>query len=137
MSYKYGTNGNDLDWSAVECLNSYCVECRQVVREFVEEVRELCERYGFSDFETDNLTSTAEDSIRSEVHCEGHTIIYSPLDGDDFWDMFAGKKSFPGQEWHIVHNTNNNFVDLIGDVPDEYLTKEYRAERDEELGEAV
>lgn len=73
MSYKYGLNGNDINWSFLETANQKCNDCKQ----------------------------------REEDICEGHTTKYSK------------------RGWSLYHDTNDNFVRVVGNIPMEVYSTQY------------
>lgn len=99
MSKKYGTNMNDLDLDMIDCLNEFCLDC-------------------------------APELVRGEdpesLLCEGHCTVYYPDDQLDVAEFVKSGKSLKDVvDWYILHDTNTNFVSLVGDVPLEYLTADY------------
>lgn len=129
MSYKYGTNGNDLNWEAVQCLNWYCLDCEDIKFEIKQSILKTVDQYipvfGYVKDRIDDLV----DEIMRNVECEGHTHIYCQENLDLQQLLVEGKTLDEVCEWYIVHDTNGNFVGLVGDVPDDYLTEEYLEER--------
>lgn len=122
MSYRYGLNGNDLDWDSMMFLKS-----------FTEEV-ELAIFNGEAELDEDgNVTDQWYDSMM-----DGNpTHIFYKADQDlDIQQILKdGKKIDEYLDWYIIHDTNDNFVTFIGEVPDDYLTEEYIKERNEAEGE--
>jgi hypothetical protein len=120
MSYKYGLNGNDIEWSEMEFLN-----------QFYEEI-ELDIFNG--EIELDEYGDIPEGLFES--YLDGNpTMIYYSGDRLDIQKVLAeGKKIDEYLDWYIIHDTNDNFVTFVGDVPDKYLTEQYIAERDEAEG---
>jgi len=130
MSYKYGTNGNDLNWDAVIFLNEVCQECAIQEYELREELKEVVKQYSY-DWENheDYINDLVYDIIES-WECTGHTKIYYPGHALDINLLLeGGKKINDVTPWHIAHDTNSNFVDLVGPVPDDYLTDDYIRDR--------
>lgn len=126
MSYKYGINGYDLNWENVESLEDYCFDCmKEMVRNNLNSLAELPE-----DYECQNHT---------HVYFEHKTVSTEPyvttaMQFEEWVKKIVNGGAKPLTEvldWYIVHDTNTNFVELYGEVPDEYLTEEYRKERDE------
>ena len=130
MSFKYGTNGNDLNWDNILELYEYCLECDTNVADFKNNLVAYLEDY-LPNEAVDEVVELASEHYDYNLQCEGHTHVYSNLDKEEFWAMYRGKNRFSDGNWFIVRNTNYNSVDLIGNVPDKYLTEEYLAERAE------
>lgn len=121
MSYKWGTNGNDLNWDAMQFLDY-----------FIEEL-EIAIFEGEAEFDEDGCVS---DEYYQGISDSNPTYIY--YDSNEKIDiqeiLRQGKKIDEILDWYIVHDTNDNFVKLVGEVPDEYLTEDYIKERDEAIG---
>lgn len=121
MSYKYGLNGNDLNWDSMMFLKSFCDDLEMAV--FNGDVK------------------LDEDGYVSDSDYEGYmdsnpTIIYYKSDDDlDIQQILNdGKKIDDYIDWYIIHDTNGNFVYTVGDVPEEYFTEEYLTEKAEAEG---
>ena len=120
MSYKYGLNGNDLNWDAMMFLESFVEEFEISI--FNKEV-EL------------NEDGEVEDGVYESFMDGNPTIVYYKGETLDIQKILKDDKQLEDYlEWYIAHDTNGNFVYFQGDVPDEYLTEEYIKERDEEEG---
>lgn len=123
MSYRYGLNGNDLDWDAMMFLHS-----------FMEEV-EISIHNNEAELDEDgNITDSWYEGI-----CNSNpTYIYYGGEELNIQDLLdSGKKMGDYKDWFIVHDSNDNFVTFVGDVPDKYLTEEYIKERDEAEAEGA
>jgi hypothetical protein len=124
MSYKYGTNGNDLNWDMVMFLHTYTEEL------------ELAIFNGEAELDEDgNVTDQFYEGLADS---NPTVVYYKSKDGKelDIQNLLAnGEKIDNYCEWYIVHDTNDNFVNLVGEVPDDYLREEYIAERNEAEGE--
>jgi hypothetical protein len=116
MSYRYGLNGNDIDWSEMEFLNSFIEELELAIFEGEAELDE-------DGYVTDEYYEGVSDSNPTYIYYKGDIDVQSIL--------IDGKKIDDYLDWYIIHDTNDNFVTFIGDVPDKYLTEEYIAERNE------
>lgn len=131
MSFRYGTNGNDLNWDMVMSLYQYCLTCEEIKFEIKQKIKAIVEEY-FT--RADNLIDSFINELMSEhAYCEGHIWLYSPVKLDFDKLIQEGRTIEEIVPWAIFHDTNNNFVSLYGDVPDDYLTPEYIQERDEYL----
>lgn len=118
MSYKFGLNGNDLNWDKVTCLNSMTLELEQAILEGVAELDE-----------DGNVT----DQYYQSVSDMNPTIIYYSGEVVELKDVKESDKPFlEFVPWFLIHDTNDNSVQFEGDIPDEYLTDEYIQERDKE-----
>lgn len=117
MSYKWGVNGNDLEWSAIEELNSFLPELEVAI--FEEEAE--FDQYGNV---TDEYYEGISDSNPTVVYYKGNINIQRMLK--------EGKKIEDLADWFIIHDTNGNHVTLVGDVPDDYLTEDYIKDRNKE-----
>jgi hypothetical protein len=117
MSYKWGTNGNDLDWDSVTCLNQFIEEIEIAIHEGEAEL-------GEDGYPTDDWYMSMSDGNPTYIYYPGKEIDIQEL-------LTTGKKLNDLLDWFIVHDTNGNFVTLVGDVPDDYLTEEYIQERKE------
>lgn len=135
MSYKYGTNGNDLNWDAIMELYDYCLDCEELKQELKENILKALDPYFF--FNLEEKVDNFIDDLMCEYECSNHTHIYSPVEIDFELLYREGKTIEDITSWYIVHDTNGNFVTLVGDVPDDYLTEEYIRERDEYLKAAI
>ena len=117
MSYKWGTNGNDLNWDMVTFLN-----------EFIEEI-EIAIHEGEAELDDDGYPT---DEWYMGMSDSNPTYIYYPGEQLDIQSILATSDKIDNHvDWYIVHDTNSNFVSLVGSVPDEYLTEEYIQERNE------
>lgn len=117
MSYKWGTNGNDLDWDAMMFLNS-----------FMEDL-ELAIFNGEIELDEDGYVP---EDVYEGYSDSNPTVIYYKGEELDIQEILKnGEKIDKYLDWYIVHDTNGNFVSLVGDVPDEYLTEDYINERNE------
>ena len=117
MSYKYGLNGNDIDWDAMQFLN------------YFNEDFELALFNG--EVETDE-DGNIPDEVYDAFQDANPTFIYYKGDDIDVQQLLKeGKKIDSLLDWYIVHHTNSNFVAFVGDVPDDYLREEYIQERNE------
>lgn len=132
MSFRYGTNGNDLNWDAVMSLYEYCLTCEEIRFGLREKIRAVLEEYFVLDLD-DEIENFVDNLMCDYAICEGHERIYSPVEIDFSELVREGKTIDEVTPWYIWHDTNSNFVHLIGDVPDEYLTEEYIRERNEYL----
>lgn len=121
MSYLYGVNGNDLDWESVVFLENHVEELELAIFE--------------GEVELDEEGNIA-DEFYEGVMDSNPTMIYYKEKIDIQQILKNGKLIDDYVAWHIIHDTNGNFVTLVGDVPDDYLTNEYIKERDFET-EAV
>lgn len=121
MSYKYGTNGYDLNWDAVICLNEICLDCEA----YIFEQEKIASKY-----QEECLKEDCAFDRELEHICENHTLVYYPGESLDIQKMLkAGKKLEDCLPWFIVHDTNTNFVGTFGNVPDKYFTDEYLEEK--------
>jgi hypothetical protein len=116
MSYRRGANGNDLHWDSVTFLNY-----------FIEDV-ELAIFNGEAELYEDGCVT---DDFYENVSDSNPTYIYYKGDLDIQKILKNGEKIDEYLDWYIIHDTNDNFVTLVGDVPDYYLTEEYIQERSE------
>ena len=147
MSYKWGMNGNDLNWEAIEFLKIHCASCLEYYKDKVckydcedsaEYIDFICAGCG----DECNCTSPyihdgknyCEECVYAEQYCEGHTLYYTNINKERFLELHHGAKLKEG-EWLIWQDTNSNFAGFIGEVPDEYLTEDYIEERDKALKE--
>ncbi|ATO48614.1 hypothetical protein P4V86_03665 [Brevibacillus laterosporus] len=117
MSYKYGLNGNDLNWDAVTCLNSFTLELEQAIL------------HGEAELDDEgNVT----DRYYQSVSDMNPTIVYYPGDAIEFKDVAGSGKNFlEFVPWFLTHDTNSDFVQANGEVPDEYYTEEYLKDKRE------
>lgn len=120
MSYRYGLNGNDLNWDSMMFLNHFYEELELDI--FNKEI------------ELDEDGYIPEGVIESYMDGNPTMIYYKGEELDIQKVLEEGKKIDAYLDWYIIHDTNGNFVTFIGDVPDEYLTEEYIKERDEAEG---
>jgi hypothetical protein len=116
MGYRYGLNGNDLNWDAMMFLDSFIEELELAIFEGEAELNE-------DGYVTDDFHMGITDSNPTYIYYEGDIDVQGILS--------EGKKIDDYLDWYIIHDSNNNFVTFIGNVPDEYLTAEYIAERNE------
>jgi hypothetical protein len=121
MSYRYGLNGNDLNWDEIQFLNC-----------FYEDLELALHR---GEIELDEDGNIPDDVIDGVI--DGNpTMIYYKGDILDIQQLLSEDKKLDDVlDWFIVHDTNGNFVYFVGDVPDDYLTEEYIKERNEAEGE--
>jgi hypothetical protein len=122
MSYKYGINGNDLNWEAIEFLNTYCPIC-------IEHYNNITLK-GDDMYDLLDDDCTNDEPYHEEIMCEGHILYYTRLEESQFLNAYSGTIPLKDDEWVIKHDTNDNFIRLVGNVPDEYLTEQYIQERD-------
>lgn len=127
MSYKWGLNGNDLNWEAVQFLNSYCPICAEAYNDTTLKGDDM---YDLLDEDC-----TCDEHHEEEIYCEGHVLYYTELSESHFLSVYNGGIPLKEDEWIIKHDTNDNWVRLIGQVPDEYLTEDYINERNEAEGD--
>lgn len=132
MSYRYGTNGNDLNWESVDSLYQYCLTCEEFVYELKQKIKNVIEEY-FGCIDDWLINNFVDDLMETHSVCEGHVWVYSPIEINFEKLLKEGKTIESTVPWCIYHDTNSNFVELYGEVPDEYLTEEYIKERDEYL----
>lgn len=123
----YGTNGSDLNWDLVGSLYSHCLDCMEAEERFSRSLIRFLKDNGLTDQAIKYIADDALEACREQLECTGHRILYSPLDKDNFWDMYYGRKKF-NKDWYIIHDTNTNFVTLVNNVPAGYLTKRYLEE---------
>lgn len=120
MSVKYGVNGNDLDWESMEGLNSFILELEQAIAT------------GEAEFDDDGSIT---DEYYQGVMDGNPRIAYYDGEGIDIQKIINEGNTIEDYiEWAIIHDTNGNFVTLIGNVPDEFFTEEYIRERNEAEG---
>lgn len=122
MSYRYGLNGNDINWDEMMFLNS-----------FVEDL-ELAIFNGEVELDEDGYVSDEDHMAFGDSN---PTVVYYKADKDlDIQELLKnGEKIDNYVEWYLVHDTNDNFVTAVGDVPEKYFTEEYLAEKAEAEGE--
>lgn len=120
MSYKYGINGNDLNWDEMMFLNSFIEELELDI--FNGKIK--LDEDGYA---PEGVYEGYSDSNPTMIYYDGEEINIQAMLKD-------GKKIDDYINWYIIHDTNDNFVSLIGDVPDKYLVDEYIAERNEYEG---
>lgn len=121
MSYRYGLNGNDLDWDAMMFLKSFVMDLERAIFE------------GEVELDEDGYVSDSD----YEGYMDGNpTMVYYQADEDlDIQSILKERRTIDDYiDWYIIHDTNGNFVTFVGDVPDKYLTEEYIQERDEAEG---
>lgn len=117
MSYRYGLNGNDLNWDEMMYLNN-----------FIEDL-ELAIFNGEVELDEDGYVSEEDHTAFSDSN---PTVIYYKGEELDIQNILKeGKKIDEYLDWYIIHDTNDNFVTFVGDVPNDYLAEEYIKERDE------
>lgn len=117
MSYKWGMNGNDLNWDSMMSLNYFTEELEIAIFEGEAELDE-------DGYVTDEYHMAVSDSNPTMIYYDGEELDIQQILKD-------GKKLDDMLDWYIVHDTNGNFVNFVGEVPDEYLTEEYIQERNE------
>ncbi len=127
MSYKWGLNGNDLNWEAIEFLKIHCPIC-------IEHYNNMTLK-GDDMYDLLDEDCTNDEPYQEEVMCDGHVLYYTELEESHFLSVYSGAIPLKDDEWIIKQDTNDNFVRLIGQVPDEYLTEEYIKDRNEAEGE--
>lgn len=116
MSYRYGLNGNDLDWDAMMYLNHFCEELELAIFEGDANLDE-------DGYPTEEWYQGMQDSNPTMIYYKGDIDVQEVLQKDEKIDQYL--------DWYIIHDTNDNFVTFVGDVPDDYLTEEYIQERNE------
>lgn len=117
MSYKWGLNGNDLNWDAVTCLNSFILELELAIMD------------GTAELDEDGNVS---DSFYMGIQDSNPTVVYYPGNEVSFAEVKnSGKHLLDFVPWFLNHDTNTNFVQAVGEVPDEYYTEEYLKEKRE------
>lgn len=117
MSYKWGTNGNDLNWEMIEFLN------------MLNEDLELAIFRGEAELDEDGEVT---EKFYQDMQDSNPTMIYYAGEQHNIQEILKkGEKLDNYVDWYIVHDTNDNFVTLVGNVPDEYLTESYIHERNE------
>jgi len=133
MSYKYGLNGNDLNWDAIITggFGEFCIECSDNLYRIEENVKCALD----SDFFTEGQIDTIIDTVREEFYyqndCDGHTRCYYRADSEYTTEEIIQAGGIEKlAEYGIFHDTNDNFVDAFGEVPDSIFTEKYIAERD-------
>lgn len=114
MSYRYDANGNDLNWESVLCLGNHVEELELAIFNGTVEL----DKEGFM-----------KDDFYEQVMDSNPTMIYYNNEIDIQQMLKDGKLLDDYVEWCIIHNTNNNSVTLIGDVPNDYFTENYLNER--------
>lgn len=121
MSYKWGLNGNDLDWDSMMFL-----------RYFNEDLELALFR---GEIELDEDGNIPDDVYESYDDGNPTTIYYKADEDLDIQQILTdGKKIDEYLDWYIIYDSNGNFVTFVGDVPDDYLTEEYINERNEAEG---
>lgn len=121
MSYKWGINGNDIEWSMLEGANFFILELERAILDGEAELDE-------EGYVTEEFHMAVSDSNPTWVYYGDKEI-----DPQEF--LSSGKHITEVTDWAIVHHTNDNGIDLLGAVSDDYLTEEYRRDRDEHEGE--
>lgn len=129
MSYKYGTNGNDVNWDAVESLHMYCLDCISQEVELKTDLQQVMRKYHINRAGASAVMDAAMEALVHTGECCGHTHVYCPS-GVNLQLLFRrGRKLETVVPWYILHDTNGNFVKFVGHVPDEYMSEDYKAER--------
>lgn len=135
MSYKYGLNGNDLNWDAIICggMNEFCVECEENLHNAITRVKDELSMLGFIDAESaDDILEIISNDFYDKTECDGHTTCYYKSDRDFTTEEIIRAGGIEKlAEYGIFHDTNDNLVGTFGDVPDSIFTEKYIAERDE------
>lgn len=122
MSYKWGLNGNDLEWDSMMFLKN-----------FIEEIELAIFNNEVDKDEDGNISDEWYDSM---MNCNPTYIYYDDVKELDIQQILKdGKKIDEYLDWYIIHDTNDNFVTFVGNVPDDYLKEEYIKERNEAEGE--
>jgi hypothetical protein len=120
MSYRYGLNGNDINWDEMMFLNCFIEEEELAIHDGEAELDE-------DGYVTDDYHMGVMDGNPTMIYYSGEQLdIQKILNEGNTIDNYL--------DWYIVHDTNDNFVTFVGNVPDKYLTEEYIKDRDEAEG---
>lgn len=113
-----GLSGNDLNWESVVFLENHVEELELAIFEGEVELDE---------------DGSISDEFYESIMYSNPTMIYYKQEVNIQQMLKEGKLLDDCVDWYIIHDTNGNFVTLVGNVPDDYLTDEYIKERDWEL----
>lgn len=133
MSYKYGLNGNDLNWDEVLTLNEFCVECSENLHELEKDLYNTLKQHGFDNDFTRDIIDQCVEEYNYHRECEGHTHCYFAKTDEEYTteDIIKAGGIEKLADYGLFHDTNGNFVSTFGNVPDRFFTEEYIKERDE------
>ena len=135
MSYKYGLNGNDLNWDMILTvgMSEFCVECEENLHYAIICVKDELSMLGFLDAESaDDILEIISNDFYDHTACDGHTTCYYRADSEYTTEEIIQAGGIEKlAEYGIFHDTNDNFVDTFGDVPNSIFTEKYIAERNE------
>jgi len=135
MSYKYGLNGNDLDWDMILTggMGDFCVQCKESIYNILESVKCDLSADFFSKDSIDTILDCVQEEFYNNGSCDGHITCYYKSDKDFTAEEIIKAGGIEKlAEYGIFHDTNDNLVSTFGDVPDSIFTERYIAERDQE-----
>lgn len=116
---KSGLNGNNLEWSEFDFLQSFIP---QLEEDILNGEAELDEDGNVTDEYYESVTN----SNPTYIYYKGDINVQEVFKSDEPLHEVL--------DWYIIHDTNGNFVSTVGDVPDKYFTDDYLEEIKEKEG---
>ena len=118
MSYRFGLNGNDLNWEMFEFLPHFVPELEYAIIN--------------GEAELDEDGNITDEYYQGVMDGNPRMVYYKAEKELNLAEIVeAGEHLEEHVEFAIIHDTNDNFVSLIGEVPDDYFTEQYLEEKAE------